>query len=301
MSAYSTITNFSNTINTAFPVPGVDNDTQGFRDNYSKIVNSFAVASGEITGLLQANNNLQTIITNATVVGSNYATNIANSVTTLVINSLTIGAPDIVTPTVNLWYTTTITSALLTLSNIISTSTAYLQGQINADETNIAALQTTTAVLANTSTIIYNSLTNYVVPVIDGHSSQFVTVNTEISQLQTTASNLWVASQPLINGTFQSQLSNVITTASNLFNITYGNTGILNNLSTINSEISALQAAQANSLNNVSVPTSSKGKTGDKTGMIAVTDQYLFYCYGNYNGSSDIWAYVAVANTSTTW
>jgi hypothetical protein len=48
----STVTNFSNLINYQYPVAGQDNDTQGFRDNFSAIRNAFTATSNEIT-LLQ--------------------------------------------------------------------------------------------------------------------------------------------------------------------------------------------------------------------------------------------------------
>lgn len=41
----------SETINAAFPVAGVDNDTQGFRDNFSTIKDSLASAKSEIESL----------------------------------------------------------------------------------------------------------------------------------------------------------------------------------------------------------------------------------------------------------
>lgn len=48
-----------NTISTTFPVAGQDNDTQGFRDNFSAIVTAFTTASQEISNL-QANAVLNT-------------------------------------------------------------------------------------------------------------------------------------------------------------------------------------------------------------------------------------------------
>jgi hypothetical protein len=45
----STVTNFSNQINVNFPVAGEDNDSQGFRSNFSRIQNAFITASKEIT------------------------------------------------------------------------------------------------------------------------------------------------------------------------------------------------------------------------------------------------------------
>lgn len=47
----STATTYINSINTNYPVPGVDNDTQGFRDNYSNIKSSLTTLAGEIGNL----------------------------------------------------------------------------------------------------------------------------------------------------------------------------------------------------------------------------------------------------------
>jgi hypothetical protein len=47
----STVTNYSNQINANFPVAGEDNDSQGFRSNFSRIQNAFLSASKEITEL----------------------------------------------------------------------------------------------------------------------------------------------------------------------------------------------------------------------------------------------------------
>jgi hypothetical protein len=47
----STITNFSNAINVNYPIPGQDNDSQGFRTNFSNIQSSLTVAGDEISRL----------------------------------------------------------------------------------------------------------------------------------------------------------------------------------------------------------------------------------------------------------
>jgi hypothetical protein len=47
----STVTNFSSLINTTYPIPGVDNDTQGFRDNFRNIQQALSAAANEITKL----------------------------------------------------------------------------------------------------------------------------------------------------------------------------------------------------------------------------------------------------------
>lgn len=47
----STVTNYSNSINVNYPVPGQDNDSQGLRTNFSNIQSALTVASSEITNL----------------------------------------------------------------------------------------------------------------------------------------------------------------------------------------------------------------------------------------------------------
>ncbi len=47
----STVTQFSNQINVNFPVAGEDNDSQGFRSNFSRIQNALTSASKELTEL----------------------------------------------------------------------------------------------------------------------------------------------------------------------------------------------------------------------------------------------------------
>lgn len=47
----STLTQFSSQIDINYPEVGKDNDTQGFRDNFSSIQSAFLVASEEITDL----------------------------------------------------------------------------------------------------------------------------------------------------------------------------------------------------------------------------------------------------------
>ena len=47
----STITNYSSNIDKTFPIPGQDNDTQGFRDNFIAINNAFNTAAAEISDI----------------------------------------------------------------------------------------------------------------------------------------------------------------------------------------------------------------------------------------------------------
>lgn len=42
-----------------------------------------------------------------------------------------------------------------------------------------------------------------------------------------------------------------------------------------------------------SPPVNSTGKDGDLAGMYAYDENFFYYCYGDYDGTSDIWARVA--------
>lgn len=51
-----------NNINGNFPVAGQDNDSQGFRDNFTNILNNFSFAATEITDLQNSVTNIQTVV-----------------------------------------------------------------------------------------------------------------------------------------------------------------------------------------------------------------------------------------------
>jgi hypothetical protein len=60
------------TINTAYPVAGADNDTQGFRDNFTNIVGGLSTAASEIS-VLQSNAVLKANLTTNGTVANNLA------------------------------------------------------------------------------------------------------------------------------------------------------------------------------------------------------------------------------------
>lgn len=63
----STITNYSSAINVQFPIAGEDNDSQGFRTNFSQIQSALAVASTEISNLqLNISSPANTVLNNYT-------------------------------------------------------------------------------------------------------------------------------------------------------------------------------------------------------------------------------------------
>lgn len=85
----SSVTQYSSLIDTTFPIPGADNDTQGFRNNYIQISKAFNTVSSEITNLQLQQSKFLAQLNNSTVVGTNYIANIVSTVTSVLMNSLT--------------------------------------------------------------------------------------------------------------------------------------------------------------------------------------------------------------------
>lgn len=81
----STITQYSNLINVNFPVPGEDNDSQGFRSNFAKIQSALGVASREISTIQAGAVNLN----DSNDFGENIVKRAALQMPSLVVNDAT--------------------------------------------------------------------------------------------------------------------------------------------------------------------------------------------------------------------
>ena len=107
-----------------------------------------------------------------------------------------------------------------------------------------------------------------------------------------------------------------ITTVTNTIDITFPVAGqdndtqgfrdnyasIVTGLLVTSNAISELQTVVNNintRVNNTNIPTTSKGVSGDQPGQIASDGNYVYICYGTYDGSSDIWA--KVTTTGVPW
>lgn len=141
----STITNHSSNIDTAFPISGRDNDTAGFRNNFINIKNGLDTAADEITSLQIEQEGIYAQLNNATVVGDFYATQIANTVTVAVLNSLTNTVPSICSTITQVWYDTTITNDI-----------NNLQLQITTNTNNISSLQTSFGLVSSATIYVTN-------------------------------------------------------------------------------------------------------------------------------------------------
>ena len=92
----STITNFSSIVDVRFPVPGQDNDTQGFRNNFGNLVSALDAAATEITDLQITNlgiiNQINSITTPEDIVASTVLTSVLTATNITASGNIAAGA-----------------------------------------------------------------------------------------------------------------------------------------------------------------------------------------------------------------
>ena len=154
-----------NNINGNFPVAGQDNDSQGFRDNFTNILNNFSFASSEITDLQNSINAVQLVVqTNGNVVVPYYA-NVAQG---LIVNGKSDLYGDVAAAG-----NVTIAGNLTVTGNIYETSTIT----INQQEIVAGNITTSGNILANNITTLAGTNGNLS---LDPDGSGWITANGNI-------------------------------------------------------------------------------------------------------------------------
>lgn len=181
-----------NNINGNFPVAGQDNDSQGFRDNFTNILNNFSFAASEVTDLQNSVNSIRLYVaTNGNI--SPYYGNVAQDLTVNKKSNL-IGD---VTASANV----TIAGNLIVTGNIYETST------ITVNQTEIVAGNITTSGNLVTSTITTAAGTGANL-IIDPDGNADIIMN---------ASNVWLNAGNLRSTASTFTLANLYPTSANLF------------------------------------------------------------------------------------
>lgn len=240
----------TNNIDTNYPVPGINNSTQGFRDNFATIKTNFDTAYTEITELQTSavfktalpgttiNNDMaNTLISNALVRSFRSTTyNLGSSVTGLVTINVNLGDVQYGVVTANTALQFTNWAPAGTQSNL------QLQFQVSNANAVITFPNTVTLVGDHGAT----TLENYGV---DGSGNLTITVPAGVTQLDYVLST-----------------------------IDCGNTV---SITPVNRPRKSAQVV------NRTPP--SAGNVGDMTGTICADANGLYYSVGNYDGSTQIW------------
>lgn len=292
-------------INVNYPVPGVNNSSQGFRDNFNGIKTNLDTASTEITdlqnkaivksaltGVVLNNDMANTLISNALTQGFRSTTfNLGNNLSGAVSIDLSKGDVQYGTITGNTalsftkWAPTgTYSTVHLMLTVPSAGSVISLPAQVN---TGVSTLENYTATMTGGNVTVLGSLgldspsvLHYVFSTKDcGNNIEVMAVNRprKATQLTTTVPASLIGVQGDRAGT-------VATNSVNAYVCTADYDGV----STIWKKIPLFGT----------VPSSSVGASGDLAGAMAINSSYIYYCTANYNGVSNIWSRVQLVGGS---
>lgn len=248
-------------INPNYPVPGINNSSQGFRDNFASIQTNLNTAANEITQLQNSS------LLKQALPGQVLNNDMAN---TAIQNALTIGFRNTVTPMG---------------ANLSSGSTLYVNPQVSDvfwgtfQTSNVAVtanlnFEANSWFPANTSGNVTVQLTaSNASPVVLQMPPQVVqTSNSGVNSLQNyTNGNVTIPAGSTVTYQFSSRDS--------------GNTVYVQPLY-------APQVAQAESR----TFGTSTGQAGDTTGQLATDGSYLYVCTANFDGSTAIWKRVSLTS-----
>jgi len=189
----------TNPINVNYPVPGVNNNSQGFRDNFASIVTNLNTAATEITDLQNnvvvkqalsgttVNNNMaNTLISNASVRGFRSTTyNLGNALSNTVLVDVSLGDVQYGTVAANTvinfgsWAPTG-TQSNVQLNLSVSNSTAVLQFSSNviiSNNTGSSTLENFSNIGGLTSITVPYGVTelNYLISTVDCGNTLYIT------------------------------------------------------------------------------------------------------------------------------
>jgi hypothetical protein len=159
-----------NNINGNFPVAGQDNDSQGFRDNFTNILNNFSFAATEINALQSTTASVQTVVQsngNVEAYYGNIAQGLTVNATTHLIGAatldanLTVAGISAFTGNISVGgvasITGNLTSANLTVGNVRSTGNLSLTNNMSVGGNLIVSNVAVTNNVAVTGNIILTS------------------------------------------------------------------------------------------------------------------------------------------------
>lgn len=244
------------TINTGsidvnYPVPGVNNNSQGFRDNFSGIKSNLDIASSEITDLQNK------VVLKSALTDSNLNNDMAN---TLISNALTQGFRQV---TFNLGNNLNGVTVIDCTKGDLQYGT--LTGSINLEFSKWPPAGT------------YSSVEVYLTV---SSASYNISLPASVNVGVTTIENCTTTGSGGVIRILGSQGPDTPSILHLRFTTIDCGTSI---------EVIPMNRPRVATQIITKVPTSSKGAVGDRAGLVAVDTNFIYVCTGVYNGSTDIW------------
>lgn len=244
-------------INVAYPVPGVNNSSQGFRDNFTSIKNNLDVAATEITEL-QNKSIVKSAITGVVLNNDMNNTLISNALTlrfrgsTFALGNNLSGAVQV-----------DLTKGDLQYGNV--TGNIQLEFAKWAPAGTVSTIQVLLTVASPSIEILLPPSVTIGTKTLENCTGNTVRV----------LGSLGLDSPSVLHWAFTT--------------IDCGTT----------IEVVPLNRPRKSTQLTTTVPTSSKGLQGDRSGQIAVDSNYIYVCVADWNGTTDIWKRTAL--TGGTW
>jgi len=260
----------TNAINVNYPVPGINNSTQGFRDNFVSIKNNLDNAGTELTDL-QSKAVLKSALTGTTINNDMANTLISNAaVRSFRATTYNIGNSLPSTVTID------VSRGDVQYGTIVENTTLNFGGWAPSGTQSNLQLNLT---IANSDATIFFPDTHY-------NNSGFVTsgMTATARMLENYGSN----GAPGYNVTYTNQ----VTAPLNVYELQY-------KFSTVNCgatiDVYPLNRSQTAGRIELRVITSGVGLPGDNAGAICSDGANLYVCVGPYDGSTIIWGYLPLS------
>jgi len=264
----------TNGLNTSYPVAGVNNTTQGFRDNFSVIKNNIDTAAAEITDLQNK------VIVKSSLAGTNINNDMAN---TLISNAL---IRSFRASTYNLGND-------ISGVQIINVSQADVQyGTVTANTTIQFGGWSPTGTQSNVHLIlnIANSSASITLPntTIGSNNRPTLGMTLSVRSLENYSSNLAFSGVPANNAVYTNSLT--VPYGVNQVHYVFSTTDCGSTV-----EIDEVNRSKVTRQVTTRTPTAI-GQLGDVQGTTCADANNLYICTKNYDGSSIIWKKLALAS-----
>jgi hypothetical protein len=273
----------TNGIKTNYPVPGVNNDSQGFRDNFTSIKNNLDSAGTEISDLQSK------VIVKSGLTGATLNNDMAN---TLISNAL---VKSFRASTFNLGNNITTSGSDVKLINVSQGDVQY--GTITGDTTINFGAWAPSGTQSNVQLILTVANTQATIKFPD---TTIDSTGNIVAGMGFSARTLENYSSNVQNPTTSTVYTNTINVPKDAFVVGGGVAKLQYMISTEDCgttlEIHPINRNQkTNQITFGRTPSSNVGVTGDKAGTMCADANFLYLCVGNYDGSTAIWKKIALA------
>lgn len=259
----------TNGIDITYPTPGINNSTQGFRDNFTSIKNNLSTAKTEITDL-QSKVLVKSAL-NDTTLDNNMSGGVISNVQTKGFRSSTwaISAGDIAGSA-----TIDVSKGDVQYGTVAENSTINFGGWAPSGTRSSVQLNLT---VSNAQALISLPVSTY-----NANTEIVSGMKSSVRILENYSSNANPAPS---------------TTVTNYVTVPQGVTELQLNFSTTDCgttiDVEPVNRNQVSSRIELRVP-SAIGIRGDTAGAICTDGTYLYICTGNYDGTTHIWTSVAL-------